>query len=154
MALTRANAELLLVARTSAWLLKASMAITVLGSNADLNDPIAYGVLQSGGTVASRVLVTTADIATVASADQEQFLDIAELRTFQNIQGNLVQVDTKIGPRDEKLGQLLATLDKIVERKEERVENLYGLGLGTIEGGVIALDFAEHDQDNVDELGW
>ena len=153
MSLTRANTELLLVARTKQWLSKASMAITTAGTNADLNDPIAYGVLQSGGTVASRVLVTDADIATVASADEEQFLDIAELRTLQNVQGNLVVIDTAIGPRDEKLGQLLATLDKIVERKEERIEDLYGLGVAPLEVGVINLNFAEHDEDNVDELG-
>ena len=153
MALTRANAELLLVARTSAWLVKASMAVTTAGTNADLNDPIGYGVLQSGGTVVSRVLVTSADIATVASDDEEQFLDIAELRTLQNVQGNLVVTDTKIGPRDEKPGQLLETLDKIVKRKEERIEDLYGLGVAPLEVGVINLNFAEHDEDNVDELG-
>ena len=153
MALTRANTELLLVARTSEWLVKASMAVTVEGSNADLNDPIGYGVIQSGGTVASRVLVTSADIATVASADEEQFLDIAELRTWQNIQGNLVVTDTKIGPRDEKPGAQMTTLNGIVKRKEERIEDLYGLGVAPLEVGVINLNFAEHNEDNVDELG-
>lgn len=154
MALTRANTELLLVARTGAWLAKASMAITVVGTNADLNDPIAYGVLQSGGTVDSRVLVTDADIATVASADEEQFLDISELRTLQNIQGNLVSVDTKIGPHDEKMGQLLTTFENIVKYKEKRVQDLYNLGIPAASFGVWEMDFAEHDENNIDELGW
>ena len=154
MSLTRANTEFLLVARTSAWLSKASMAITTAGSNADLNDPIAYGVLQVGGTVASRVVVADADIATVASADEEEFLDIAELRTYQNIQGNLTLVDTEIGPRDEKLGQLQSVLEKLIAAKEKRLKELYNFGLPTLEVGVIELDFAEHDEDNVDELGW
>lgn len=155
--LTLANCELLLVARTSAWLVKADMAITVTGAaaqNADLNDPIGYGIIAAGGSLLSRVLLVDADVATVASANEDKMIDIAELRTLQNVQGNLALIDTKIGPRDEKLGQLLGVLNTLLERKEKRIESLYGLGVPAPEFGNLEMDFAEHDEDNTDDSGW
>ncbi len=150
MALTLANVELLIVARTSGWLTKAGMAVTTIGAagqNADLNDPIGYGIIEADGSLLSRVLLVDADVATVDSADEDKMLDIAELRTLQNIQGNLALVDTKIGPRDEKLGQLLSALEKLLERKEERIDNLYGVGLPALDYGTIDLNFNQRNDD-------
>src|SRR5690242_14586451 len=102
MSLTRANIETILVKRCGPLMTAAGMATTVLGSNADLNDPIGYAVRKAGGSVTSFVAVADADIAGVDELGYDQLLDLAELRTLETILGNLDDVDLRVGPRDEK----------------------------------------------------
>ena len=153
MALTVVQAETILLKRTSKLLTALSMdGTTVTGDNPDLVDPMGYAIRQMGGTVATITDVIDADLAGIT--DYDKFLDLAELRTLQNAYGNFALIDVSIGPRDEKWSSLGALLDKMITRKEDRIKELYGLGLQPLVAGVITLDFAEHDEDNVDEDGW
>ena len=128
---TRTDVEVVLVKRAGALMAKAGMAVTVVGSNADLDDPVAYALRQVG----------CADVDGVASDDYDEFLDYAEYRLLENVLGNLTGVDTKLGPRSEMLSQL----SRQVEAKMKRIENKLGLSAGGITTGVIVHEFASHD---------
>ena len=145
MSLTRANIETILVKRCGPLMTAAGMATTVLGSNADLNDPIGYAVRKAGGSVTSFVAVADADIAGVDELGYDQLLDLAELRTLETILGNLDDVDLRVGPRDEKFSQLRTDTEKRMERLQKRIEKEYGIGV-SIEAGVVILDFVEHNE--------
>lgn len=145
MAITRANVEAILVKRAGALMSKVGFAVTVVGSNADLNDPIGWGVRQAGGTVSDYSSVTDTDVATVATADYDKMLDFAELRLLENIVGNLDDVDVTLGPRSEKLSQLLKTLQERKEEQEKKLETTYGYNVSSLSGGVITETFAEHE---------
>jgi hypothetical protein len=148
--LTRANVEAILIRRCGRLLTAASLdGTTVNGSNADLSDPIASAVTALGGTVASRVAVADADVATVA--DVEALLDVAELRTLETALGNFDATNIQVGERREDLDQIRKGLEKAIERKQAQVERKYGIGLGTISAGVITLQIAEQNEATSDE---
>ena len=152
--LTRADTESILISRIGTIYVAVGLdGTTVDGTNVDLNDPIGYGIRQTGGTVASFVLVTDADVATVAEADYDEYLDISEYRALVNAQGNFTSVDIKVGPRSESKSQLGTRLATMIKSKKDRLDEVYGTSVGVLTGGVITLDFAEHDENNVDELG-
>ncbi len=152
--ITRANFEFILIARIGGIMTACGLDGTAAGgTNTDLNDPIGYGIRQSDGTVAAWELVTTADIATVAAADQEQMIDLAELRGLQNCMSNLALVDIEVGERNVKYNQLSTRLKDLIQNKQESVDNLYDFAVASVSSAVWDLNFAEHDEDNVDELG-
>lgn len=152
--ITRANFEFILIARVGGIMTACGLdGATVNGTNTDLNDPIGYGVRQAGGTVAAIELVTTADIATVASADQEKMLDLAELRVLKSCWTNLQLVDIEVGERNVKYSQLATRLKNIIASKQEEVDSLYDFAVASVSSAVWDLNDAEHNEDNVDELG-
>jgi hypothetical protein len=152
--LTRADSEQLLISRVGGIFNAVNLdGTTVDGTNTDLNDPIGYGIRQVDGTVNSLVLVTDADVATVSTDDYDEYLDLAEYRALQNAQGAFASWDIKIGPRDEKQSKFGDYIDAVCERKKKAIEETYGSLTATISSGVIMLDFAEHDEENIDEAG-
>lgn len=140
---TRANVESIIVARLGPLMTKAGMTITTAGANASLNDPIGWGIRQSGYTVASLALVTNVDVAGVATADLDTFLDYVEYRTLLNIMTNITMVDVKIGSRSEALSQLAEQIQK----RLDWLGGLLGLGVGELTTGLLYFDFAEHGGD-------
>ena len=148
---TRANVEQELIRRVGPLMTAVGLdGTTVDGTNLDLNDPIGYGITNSGGSVTAPSLVTDADVATVPSANYYQLLDISEWRTLQTIQNNaaLLAGETSIGPRKEK-NTLSDTIDKMLERKDKLVRDEYGLGLPAITSGVINWNFQASGDDTV-----
>lgn len=155
MALTRANIEGILIERAGSLMTLVSLdGTTIDGTNTSLNDPIGYGIRQSGGSTSNFASVSDADVLTVDTTNQDQLIDIAEFRTLQNILGNYNRPNTKVGPRDEEWGDLSKVISDRLDKKQKLLEELYGFGSRALEGGIIAYDFAEHDIDNVDEEGW
>jgi hypothetical protein len=128
----------------------AGMAVTVAGSNASLNDPLGYALRQTGYTVASITSVADSDLASLEVDDIDQILDYAELRTLENIAGNLDDVDITNGPESEKFSQIGASLEKRISRLAANIAETYGAGV-TVETGTITYDFAEHGDDEVIE---
>lgn len=146
MAPTRAEVETVLVARRGPLMTIAGMLTTSGGTNADLNDPIAYGIRQSSGTVAS-VVVADADIATVSDVDS--LLDIAELRLLRTIKGRYDRVDIRSGPFSQEFSQLITSLKDDIKDLEQLVADLYGVGGVNVDTGNITMDFASHgDEEN------
>lgn len=144
MSLTRANVEVILIARVGALMTEAGMdGTTVDGTNADLNDPIGWAVRQLDYTVASVVLVATADVANVAEAEYDEFFDYGEYRALQNIRGNLALVDIRQGPQDQKFSQLAEQIGAMLATMKSDMERSYGFGLSEIGSGTIIQEYLE-----------
>ncbi len=151
MTITRAEVETILIRRCGSLLTAADLDGTTLnGTNVDLNDPIGAALRQMGYTVASLTAVADSDLQPVATDDIDQLLDIAELRTLENIEGNLDEVDITVGPRSESLNQLSTRVTKKIDTKRSAIEKTYGLGLGTLSAGVVSLDFMEKGDGDTD----
>lgn len=130
---TRAQVETVLIRRAGKLLTAAGLdGVTRTGANADLADPIGYALRQCGYSVADVSDPTTAEVAAVDEADIDKVLDIAELRTCENIAGNLDEVDYTLGPQSESLGQLATTLDKRIARLSEALLKNYGVGASAL----------------------
>ena len=114
--------------RVGAWLAAAGLPTTIVGSNAALNDPIGWAIRQSDGTVASAVLVTDADVATVASADLDQLIDLAELRALESVLSNFTGVDKKAGPVELKSSQMADRLERRIASLRSMISLTYGIG--------------------------
>ena len=146
MSITRAQGESILVQRIGAWLANASLPVTIVGSNAALNDPLGYGIRIAGGSVSSYALVADADLLTVADADLDMLLDVAELRALENILSNFALVDAKAGPVEAKSSQFADRLERVIARKRSQLATRYGIeGAATMTTGVISLNFHELD---------
>jgi hypothetical protein len=146
MSLTRPNVEALLIRRVGKLLDEADLdGTTVDGTNIDLADPIGWAVRQCGGTVDNYTAVDDDDLTTVS--DYDKLLDLAEYRTLQSIGGSPVFVSIQVGQRREELSKLADSVDKRLERKLAQIQRDYGFGLGSLEAGVISLDFAAKGTD-------
>lgn len=144
MSLTRANVETILIRRLGKLLTEAEMdGDTNNGTNLDLNDPIGWAVRQCGGTVANVTNVAASDVATIGAADYDKLFDLAEYRALQNISGNLASVDIRVGSRQESFNQLAERVEARIARKKAQLQQEYSFGLGTLEAGVINLDFQQ-----------
>lgn len=142
--ITRADAEYALVRRAGKLMAAAGLdGITVSGANADLNDPLGYGLLLTGFPVASISDVADADLAGVSVDTANEFLDRAELRLLENILQNYDLVTMTIGPRSEQYGEIRTSLEKAIDRKTLAIAKQYGTG-ATLEGGAIDLNFQQH----------
>lgn len=128
MATTRADIEQEVVARAEAWLVSAGMAVTFAGANADLNAPLGWAIRQAGGTVVAPSLVTSTDVQTVASADYDKFLLLAELRTLQNILASYSLVDAKAGPVEAKASQLADRIERRIAAIRGELASVYSYG--------------------------
>jgi len=156
MALTIVQVETILIRRVGTLFTAVGLdGTTVDGDNADLVDPIGTSIRNLGGTVTTITDIVDADLAGITEDDYDELLDVAELRALQSAHSAATTlIDTKLGPRDEKLSSVATTLAKLIDQKQKQTEELYGYGLRELESGLLQLDFAEHDEDNIDELGW
>jgi len=145
MTLTRSNVEFLIEARVGPLMTTAGMAVTVAGSNADLNGPIGRAVRLLGYTTADFTSVADVDVALVSDSKLDELLDLVELFALEAILGNYDDVDITVGPRSEKLSQTISQLDKRIAAKYKSLARLYGQGLATLTSGIITLNIAEHD---------
>jgi len=141
MTLTRASVETILVRRAGKLLTALGLAVTYVGSNADLNDPIGYALRKLGYSVASLTAVADADLAGLGADDTDALLDLAEYRLLESIVGNWDLADVTVLQRTERLGTLRP--DKRLEQLAAQLSE-YGVGVGKLQTGMISLDFAEH----------
>lgn len=147
-ALTRVIAETILVDRLGPMMAVAEMAVTIVGTNADCNDPLAWATRGVGGSTAALNTVTDAELALVADADHDNLMALAEWRTLKNIQGALNAVDITTGPRSEKLSQFADKVQQMMDNLEPTIEGL-GVLTTAMTAGYISLDFAEHAEDRL-----
>jgi len=131
---TRAQYETILLKRLGALLTAAGLDGTNhSGANADLNDPLGYAVRKLGGTVVNLVSVDDTDLATVAASKLDALLDVAQLRTMENVSGNYVLVDNKTGPYSQNLSQVKTALQADIDKLRTKIETEYGIGLASME---------------------
>jgi hypothetical protein len=150
MAITRANVEVILIRRCGGLLTAAGLdGTTVTGTNVDLNDPIGYGIRFVGGAVTAITLVADADLSGISADDYDALLDAAEVRALESVLGNLDDVNIKVGQLEEDRSDLAERVQKTLERKRTQLERTYGLGVSTLEAGMMTLDFATKGDDEV-----
>lgn len=149
MTITRADLENVLISRAGKLMTAADLDGTTLnGTNADLNDPIATGLRRAGYSVASLAKVVDGDVASVLDEDVDKVLDLAELRLCENIEGNYDDVDISVTDRSESLNQLARQVQTKIDRLQKKIERAYGIGQGTLDAGVIGLDFMQKSEDD------
>lgn len=119
------------------------------GTNSDLNYAIGTAVRKLGGSVAQPTFVTNADVQSVDADYFDALLDIAELRLYYSIRGNLTVVDTTAGPFTDKYSDIGDYLDAQIKALENRIEMEHGIGGPEMLAGVITRDIASHDEDPV-----
>jgi len=125
----------------------ANLSVTFAGINADLNDPIAYGVTTCGFTVADYSVVADSDIAQIESSDYPKFLDLCELRLLNSIASNIDVVDVTLGPDMERLGQFHRAINKAILTKEADMNKLYGYGRGELVAGYLEIGSVQEVED-------
>jgi hypothetical protein len=146
LSLTRAQFEEIMVQRVGGWLTNAGLPVTIVGSNAAMNDPLGYAIRVAGGTVTSYALVADADVATVGETNLDKLLDVAELRTLENVLSNFTLVDAKAGPVEAKSSQFADRLERVIARLRSQLAVRYGIeSSATMTTGVISLNFTELD---------
>lgn len=145
MALTRVIAETILVSRLGPMMAVGELAVTIVGTNADLDDPLAWGTRMVGGSTAAHNTVTDAELALISADDYDDLMLLAEWRTLLNIRGAINMVDIVTGPRAEKLHQFVAQLQQMLDTLEPSVEAL-GVLTTAMTAGYISLDFVEHGE--------
>lgn len=147
-AFTRITGETVLVNRLGPLMTVAEMATTIVGTNSDCDDPLAYATRAVGNVTADFNTVTDAELALVATADLDDLLTVAEWRLLKNLLGAFNEVDIKAGPRDEKMSQFSDKVQKMLDDMEPTIEAL-GLLTAPMTAGYISLDFAEHNEARV-----
>ena len=147
MTVTIAQLETILVKRAGDLLTQAGLdGTTHDGTNADLADPVAFAVRTMGGTTTDPTNPADADLVALGVTDDtlDELLALAELRILETCHSALIDlVDVTIGPRREALGAIAARLEAKITKMETRIAKLYGYGLGTLETGVLPLDFVQ-----------
>lgn len=144
MPLTLANIEAVLLRRVGKLLAAAELdATTSDGTNADLVDPIAWALRHCGMLLASPLAATDSELAQLEADRLDELLDYAELRTLETITTSLDDVDLTVGPRSERFSQLVAQVERALERKRSMVQRRYGVDVGTISSGSLLLGIAQ-----------
>jgi hypothetical protein len=138
MTYTRANVETELVSRAGKRMALVSMAVTVVGSNADLNGPIGTALRKMGLTASNPV--TDTDLSAVTDDQIDELFDRAELRVLQNILGNSDFSTWSTGPRSESASNITAELVGAIQRLEAHIQRAYGDG-ATLSYGNLAGNF-------------
>ena len=151
MSLTRANIEAVLVKRIGNLFDDLGLdGTTTDGTNADLNDPIAYALIELGYGVTDITDVSDTDTAAVSSENYNPLFDLAELRCLLTAYQNaLILVNISVGPRSESLSQKAQQLDKAIQVKRKQLLDDYGIGRGTFTTSTLQLDFARHGDDTI-----
>lgn len=132
MALTRAQAEGLLVPRAKKLLDAAGMDQSTLGGNPDLNSALADTLLRFGLTPADPAVVTDADLAALAAdpVTVRAFLDWAELRMKRDILAALEVLVTQSAQTSyANLSDIAKVLQKDIQQLQDRLLAQYGGGL-------------------------
>lgn len=122
------------------------MAVSVDGTNADLNSPMAFAARACGITLASPLTVTSEELDGLTVDNVDEFLDRGELRLLENVRGNMNLVDIKAGQLTENFSQFEVNLNKAIEQLQAKIETKY-VGYGSLEAGAIIEDFSQKFDD-------
>lgn len=126
---TRSQVEKLLLQRTGQLLTKVGLdGTTSDGTNENLADPIGWALSKLSAPPADPTEPIDAEVAAVGNL--YALLDLAELRTLENILGNMDLVTAEVGPRREEYNDLAKRLLARIPAKRKEIEKEYGIALG------------------------
>ncbi len=126
MALTRANADTILLRRVAGLMDKAGIDSDGAAGTLTLGDGLAWAMRMLGYTPASYLTVVDGDLDDVASSSVDALLDLAELRTLESIGTMYASVTSKVGPLEERLSDLAGTIQALLVRKRAMVAAMHG----------------------------
>jgi hypothetical protein len=145
MAITRAQVETELVARTKDLLDYCGLSYATDGTNPDLNSPLAFAMRNSQQTLIDPTVATDYDFSVMDPSDLDEIYDLAEYRLLLSILNRMTAVRTQVGVNAFYWSELRDSIDKRIARMQGLLDELYGYGRGTLEAGVIQTSGAEID---------
>jgi hypothetical protein len=150
-AITRTQAEQILLRRVGGLLEQAGLDYQSNdGTNADLNDPIASAVMSLGYTVSDISNVASSDLSSLDASENLAFLDLAEYRALESINGHIIGMKISVGPITEDYGDLIEQIDERLKRLKTKIESEHSVGFGsTLEIGVIDMNFQARSDDTI-----
>jgi hypothetical protein len=126
MALTRANADTILLRRVAGLMDKAGIDSDGSAGTLTLGDGLAWALRMLGYTPASYTTVVDGDLDDVASSSIDALLDLAELRVLESISTMYASVTSKVGPLEERLSDLAGSIQALLVRKRAMVSAMHG----------------------------
>lgn len=126
MAIKRAQAETVIIARIRGWMEKINCTLFVLdatGSNETFDDPLAFALRQCGIVPADYVTPVDADFAGLADAYVDRMLDYAEFRALRTAWQNTVP------DKRDAFDNVFTQLADAVRTKESFLSRAYGYGI-------------------------
>jgi hypothetical protein len=153
MTILRTDVDTILIQRRGTQITSLGLdGVTIDGTNVVLNDPVASAVRALGGTTASPVTATDADIATITSLYLNGIFTVAEYFLVRKLLSQLTQqnaVDITSGPFSAKLSQWAKMLQQDLDRLGREIEDEWGVGAVEIEAGIVTLNIASHDDADI-----
>lgn len=129
--LTRAGVESQLVRRLGTLLVSVGLdGTTQDGTNIDFNDGIRRAVNSAGYTTADPITVADGDLAVFVGWPLEKLIDLAELRTLENIWGNWAEISFKLQLKQLENKQFTDRIQTRISDLEERLRKPYGANVG------------------------
>lgn len=146
MVYTRAHLEKQLIRRAGKWMTTAGLdGATMIGTNADLSDPIGTALWQAGFAVVDITAPVDGDVAALGADDFLKVVALAELRLLKNILGNYNKVNISLGPRSTSYDQMPARIAERIKALSAELSVLYGFGAQALSAGTLTLGIAESD---------
>lgn len=126
MALTRANADTILLRRVAGLMDKAGIDSDGAEGALTLGDGLAWAMRMLGYAPASYLTVVDSDLDDVPNSFIDALLDLAELRTLESIGTMYASVTSKVGPLEERLSDLAGMIQTMLVRKRAIVAAQHG----------------------------
>lgn len=149
MAMTRADAESVLIRRCGKMLVAAGLdGTTIDGTNADLADPLGVALRHLGFSPAGLTSVTTADLSSIDASNVVEFLDVASLAAMRAALNNWAEPDQVAGQDNRQdLGKLRESLRATVKAEEDRLADLYNYGVAAgVAAGTLTYGFQTREE--------
>lgn len=119
----------------------------------DLPDLLGVGFRSLGLEADDLGVLTDGDLDAVKSSQLDQLYDVAQAEGIERILANLDPLALKRLGIDEDPAAIAARLRSLAMSLRLRIERNYGVGLRTLEGGIITFDFAQRgDETRAGEL--
>lgn len=136
--MVRADIELAVVSRCGNLAAEAGLdGVTVDGTNADMNDPIADALEALNRAPANRSAVSDADVLRVAPLEQRHCLALAELRYLESALFNLTLFDEKWVNQSDAKSQLGKRLECAIAARRDVIARRWGDTGGPFASGPI-----------------
>jgi hypothetical protein len=107
-----------------------------------LMEAAATAARDSGLRPAAPYSLTDADLG-CADHLASQLADVGELRALESALNALMKPDQRISLGEKRWGGLRGEMERTIARRESYCEDRYGIGRGTVVGGVVGLRINE-----------
>jgi hypothetical protein len=146
MAITRKQAETILLQRVGAWLAATNCTIYDLkptGINSTLDDPLSFALRQCEIVPADLLKPVNADFAELPDARIDRLLDYGEWRILNTMFQNFVPEDKAA------FNNVFANLENALTRKLKHLRDAYGYGLAVEDTMPVAKLYEAAETDDV-----